>query len=435
MPDEKIANETPQDYDTWSCFNYGIPYGLYLYYLDDSRFSTDNTSILGNSSAIQSIQYTPFLDPADLILDRIPYDVDRFGSISKLRPGMTVKPDVFRIVSIKDDIKVLGQFDTYKIEGQTIGGKRNWRNESKLYQYPYQFMLLTDHLNPPMTIKPHLCPRLFKQTIKVRNTISDRCSYGLYIDGYKGDTNGSMEALVSTDAHELPCSSSAYSQWFATSKNQTQFSANQGIKESFLQQAQVNQSANLQSNMAMINGVVGGIGSLLSGNIGGAIGSVMGMATTGMQTNLAKTQASQSGALHRQGITGALLAQQRDLQSTPNTLISMGSDIIYGLKKGAKKVSLYRYGLTEEFFQRLGDYFAMYGYKQNKIMPLGSIINTRYYYNYIKTVGANIMGSDVPKSHLDEFKEIFNNGVTIWHFSNADVYVSDYSKDNYEVDL
>lgn len=433
MTDSLIPNETPMDFDTWNCLLYGVPYGLYLYYLDDSRFSSDNTSILGNSSAIQSIQYTPFLEPSDLILNRIPYDVDRFGSISKLRPGMVSKPDVFRIVGLREGIKTLGKFDTYKIEGLTIGGKRNWRNESKLYQYPYQFSLLTDHLNTPITIKPHLCQRYFKQTIKVRSTLSDRCSYGIFVEGYKGDFNGSMEAMVSSDAHELPCSSSAYSQWFATSKNQTKFSANQGIKESFLQQAQINQSANLQSNLSMLNGIVGGVGSLLSGNLGGVASSLTGMMTSNLQTNLMKTQANQRGVLQRQGITGALLAQQRDLESTPNTLISMGSDIIYGMKKGGKELSLYRYGLTNEYFQRLGDYFALYGYKQNKIMNLNSILNTRYYYNYIKTVGANISSDIVPKTYLDEFKDIFNNGVTIWHFSNDNVYVGDYSKDNYEV--
>lgn len=431
--DKPLGSEVPQDYDSWNSLNANLPYGLYLYYLDNQRFSDDNTSVIGNCSAIQSVQYTPFLEPGDLILNRIPYDVDRFGSTSKLRPGMLTKPEVFRIVGNTQPIRPIGKFKTYDTEGLTIGGERNWRNESRLYNYPYAFALLTDHLNPPMTIKYHLCERYLEQTVKVRTTISDRCSYGIFVDGYKGDNNGTMEAMVSTDALELPCSSSAYSQWFATSKNQTQFGIKQSLQQSFLQQSQANASANLGMTMGLLNGAMGGIGALLGGNLMGVAQSGVGMLGTSLNANLTKQQANQTGALQRQGIIGSAMAQQRDLMSTPNTLISMGSDIMYGLKKGAKKVQLYRYGLTEEYAERLGDYFALYGYKINKLQNLTKCINSRYYYNYIKTIGANIVSKKVPKSHLDEFKEIFNRGVTIWHFSNKNVTIGDYSKDNFEV--
>ena len=425
------GSETFKEYDTWNSFNYGLPYGLYLYYLDDSRFSTDNTSILGNCSGIQSVQYTPFLEPASLVLDRSPYDVERFGSVSKLKPGMVTKPDVFRIVGIEETVRTLGSFTTYKVEGLTIGGEKNWKNESRLYNYPYSFALLTDHINPPMTVKYHLCPRLYTQEVKVRLTVSDRCSYGLFIKGYKGDFTGSMEANISTSAHELPCSSSAYSQWFASSKNQTQFNANQATQESFLQQAQANQSANLSSSLGQMQGSLGMLGSLLSLNIGGAINSMTGMYANTQQTSLAKSQANATGILNRQGIQGSLMAQQRDLMSTPNTLITMGSDVIYGLHKGNKSLQLIRYGLTEEYAKKLGDYFAMYGYKQNKVMNIS--LRSRYFYNYIKTVGVNISSSWIPRNHLEKLKDIFDNGVTIWHIDRNGVEVGNYSKDNYEV--
>lgn len=423
--------ETPKEFDNWNSFNYGLPYGLYLYYLDDSRFSLDNTSIIGNCSGIQSVQYTPFLEPSSLILDRIPYDTKRFGEISKLRPSIINTPDVFRIVAIDEKIRSLGKFTTYKVEGLTIGGKKNWKNESRLYNYPYQFALLTDHINPPMTVKYHLCPRLYEQIVKVRTTVSDRCSYGIFVKGYKGDELGSMEANISTSAHELPCSSSAYSQWFASSKNQTQFNANQALQESFLQQSQINQNANLSSTMGILQGGMGIIGGLLSANIGSTLTSATGLLGNQLQNNLMKSQANAKGNLDRQGIQGSLMAQQKDLLSTPNTLITMGSDVIYGLNKGNKRLELIRYGITEEYAKKLGDYFAMYGYKQNKVMRPN--IRSRYYYNYIKTVGVNISSEWIPRNHLEKLKEIFDNGVTIWHMDRKNVIVGDYSNDNYEV--
>lgn len=426
-----MADENFKEYDTWNSFNNGLPYGLYLYYLDDSRFSTDNTSILGNCSGIQSVQYTPFLEPYNLILDRSPYDVERFGSITKLKPGMVTKPDVFRIVGVSEKMRKLGSFTTYKVEGLTIGGKKNWKNESRLYNFPYQFAILTDHINPPMTVKYHLCPRFYTQDVKVRITVSDRCSYGVFINGYKGDFNGSMEANISTSAHELPCSSSAYSQWFASSKNQTQFNANQSIQESFLQQSQANQSADLNKSMGMIGGGLGVLGSLLTGNLGGAVTSASSILSSQLQNNLIKSQANATGRLNRQGIQGSLMAQKRDLMSTPNTLITMGSDVIYGLEKGNKSLQLIRYGLTDEYARKLGDYFAMFGYKQNKVIRPN--LRSRYYYNYIKTVGVNISSSWIPRNHLEKLKDIFDNGVTIWHIDRKGVNVGDYSNDNYEV--
>ena len=109
----------------------------------------------------------------------------------------------------------------------------SWKNESRLYNYPYSFAMISDHLNPPMEVKYHLVPSNIA-TLKVRNTISDRCSYGLFIEGYKGDSEGKMEALVSGDAHELPCSSSAYNQWFASNKNQTNQQVQHVMQNSFL---------------------------------------------------------------------------------------------------------------------------------------------------------------------------------------------------------
>ena len=433
MPDEIIGTEEPKDLDTWDSFVEGIPYALYIYYLDDSRFRPENIAILGHSNAIQSIQYTPFLDPGFMNLYRIPYDTERFGSISKLRPSLKYTPDVFRVVKVAEPVRILGQFTTYKVENLSIKGKRDWRNESKLYNYPYSFAILTDNINTPMTIKYHLCPRYEHQTVKVRQTISDRCSYGIFIDGYKGDKKGSMEAMVSGDALTLPCSSSAYSQWFASSKNQAQFGVQQSLKESFLQQSQTNQSLGLQAQSAMVNGMIGGIGSLMVGSLGGMLSTMGGLFNTTNSLQLQGSQAQATGTLQRQGITGALMAQERDLESTPNTLTSMGSDCIYGISKGEKKLQLIRYTITEEYAKRIGDYFHMYGYKQNRLMPIK--LRSRHYFNFMKTVGANIHAPGVPREHLEKIKSILDRGITLWHVDREGVKIGDYSMDNYEQSL
>ena len=402
--------------DEWGSMNYDLPCGLYFYFMNEHLpdwESGKSDSVLGNCPAIQSVQFTPFISPYDLKMFHVDYDVERFGSVGGTRNGLMDTPLVFRIQAIDNPIKTLGTFKCYS-PSKSIGGKRNWKNESRLYNYPYAFAMLTDNLNPPIEIKYHLCKNN-TNTIKVRNTISDRCSYGLFIEGYKGDSEGKMESMVSGDAHELPCSSSAYTTWYASNKNQVAQNVSNNSANAFIQ------NSSLQKQL---------LPSLLSQVTFNPMNMVQ--AGAGMYSSYLNNQMQQQ--LNNQNTQNSInmaMAQANDMKSTPNTMISMGSDVYYGLDKGNKKVNLYRFGLTDEYYQKLGDYFAMFGYKQNKVMTINR--RNRHYYNYIKTIGVNIKSSGVPRNHLEEIKSIYNNGVTIWHVDRNGVEVGDYSMDNYEV--
>ena len=403
--------------DTWVSENYGLPCALYFYFLNDQLPEWDNGTsgaILGNCPAIQSIQYVPFLKPLDMDINSVEYDVNRFGNIDKSRTGLTYTPLVYRIKSLLNDTKTLGTFTCYK-PNKTIGGDINWRNESRLYNYPYSFAMLSDNLNSPIEIKYHLC-KSNTNTIKVKSTISDRCSYGLFVEGYKGDKNGKLEAMVSGDSHELPCSSSAYSQWFASNKNQVKQNIDNLSSLAFIQ------NSSLQKQLAP------SLISQISLNPLQMIQAGAGMLNTMEQNSLQQRLNNQN----TQNAINTAMATKQDLQNTPSTMLSMGSDVYYGLANGKKKVNLYRFGLTTDYYKKLGDYFALYGYKQNKVMTVNT--RNRYYYNYVKTIGVNLKAtSGVPRNYLEEIKSIYNNGVTIWHVDRDNVVVGDYSKDNYEV--
>jgi hypothetical protein len=66
----------------------------------------------------------------------------------------------------------------------------------------------------------------------------------------------------------------------------------------------------------------------------------------------------------------------------------------------------------------------MFGYKVNEV----KIPNTegRTNWNYVKTIDCNFEG-DIPQMYLNKIKEIFNNGITLWH--NASTFL-DYSQSN-----
>lgn len=437
-------------YDTWNCDLYGLPYPIYFYFYSKKEMLTPTDSApIGNCPSLLSVQFSPYLIMDDFDIEPNLYDVERFGKISLDRPQLPNTPVVMRINSIKEDarIKHLASLRIYPKPSTNIGGGRYWGNESKLLQYPYSFAILTDGISPPFQVKYHLV-NSDKMNIKVRNTLSDRCSYGIFVDNYKGDKSGQLEAVVSGDIHELPCSSSAYNQWFASSKNSTAQAVNQSINQAFINSSQSSQMTSLSNrnsyinqNMGMLASGMMGIGAFMTGNFGGVLGSGGMAINNGIQSgqqravnNLNNQFAQEQASFDKRSAIQGALAQVKDLNNTPNTMVSMGSDFIYGYNKQGSALKLYRFSITTEYATKLGDYFALYGYKQNKIMNLSEHLNTRYYYNYIKTIGANLSSKgNIEKDDLNIMKTIFDKGVTIWHIENNNVEVGNYSMDNYEI--
>ena len=80
--------------------------------------------------------------------------------------------------------------------------------------------------------------------------------------------------------------------------------------------------------------------------------------------------------------------------------------------------------IRSEYAKVIDNYFSMYGYKVNIVKTPN--LTGRTNWNYVKTIGANIEG-DIPETDLNEIKNMFNSGVTLWH--NASTYL-DYSQSN-----
>lgn len=84
----------------------------------------------------------------------------------------------------------------------------------------------------------------------------------------------------------------------------------------------------------------------------------------------------------------------------------------------------YKMSIKAEFAKVIDDYFSMFGYTVNSLKVPN--ITGRTNWNYVKTIGCNIIGS-LPESAVEELKNIFNGGVTIWH--NPATFL-DYSQSN-----
>lgn len=84
----------------------------------------------------------------------------------------------------------------------------------------------------------------------------------------------------------------------------------------------------------------------------------------------------------------------------------------------------YKMSIKAEYAKVIDDFFTMYGYKVNSVrVPQ---FTSRSNWNYIKTIGINIE-AQIPQGDLQSIKEIFNNGVTMWH--NPSTFM-DYSQSN-----
>ena len=80
--------------------------------------------------------------------------------------------------------------------------------------------------------------------------------------------------------------------------------------------------------------------------------------------------------------------------------------------------------IKAEYAKIIDKYFSMYGYKVNDLKLPN--ISGRSNWNYVKTIGCNILG-DIPQEDMEKIKSIFNNGVTFWHNPNTFL---DYSQSN-----
>lgn len=117
------------------------------------------------------------------------------------------------------------------------------------------------------------------------------------------------------------------------------------------------------------------------------------------------------------------MAQIEKQEMLPNTAHLGTSSTLLGydlLHDGA----FTRYSIKAQFARKIDKYFDMYGYLTNERKVPN--LNNRPNWNYVKTIGANIVGN-IPQYDLQAIKTMFDNGVTLWH--NSSTFL-DYSQNN-----
>lgn len=115
--------------------------------------------------------------------------------------------------------------------------------------------------------------------------------------------------------------------------------------------------------------------------------------------------------------TAAMAINERGIRNSTNGALSSGSGTgaLYMFGAECRLVITEADEVTKSIFF---DKVRMMGYSVNKYMTPN--IRSRYWFNYIATIGANVRGS-FSESVRSEIAGIFNGGVTIWH-DDAEMY-------------
>lgn len=413
-----------------------IPVGLYYYCIP--REKINSATYLGFVDTIQSLTYNPFIEVDDMsTIIECSFDSDRYGSP---KGGI---PKCYRMSGFDTIDKQLYELNTFPDNDNGLP-----TFEPKLYTFPFRYFMITDYMNTPLVVKPELCEnKTLKLRVKATN-IATESKYNLYVNGYKGDYNGNLNGIVNNSPLMLPVLSSAYSQFLATSSA----SFNQGNINAMLEndlslkQGLATNSLNYRQNttnnyMQGISNGLGAIASLFSLNFGGVVNGAMGLVQSGinqhfntLSNNLNNSQLKEQNKLSNFEVSSMANAKTTDLLNTPNSIKTTGNDTLFNLVNSNRKIDIIEFGLDFRYKHRIYDYFVKYGYKVNKWEKIN--VNSRRYFNFIKTNTCNIVGDEIPHEYLEEIKDIFNRGVTIWHVDNG-ANIGDYSvrqlKGNVEV--
>lgn len=373
--------------------------------------------------------------------------------------NITSNDDSCSLVSVKtssDAMKVIA-FTSQKVPNRPTrsfskyGSLKNYVTESKLLMYPYSFVQLVDGQGNNFIIKPEY---LSTSTINVttytsaglnskqahivqdyrqQNVNLSACRWELQ----NGIINSMPNALTIVDDY-----SAAYLQGNANTIEtnianvQLQVKTNNTI-------AQNNMKSNLASVNAqtvgnVLNGAIsGGIAGAGFGGIGAVGGAIGGAITAGVSglSNYASSQIQGKNYVENTELQGnvteektiaSAMAKIEDTENVADNVALQGGDVYFTYQNQYSGYCLVYKQITPEYITILEDYFQKYGYKVNIIETPN--LHTRQSWDYIRTVGCNVVGS-INNDSLQKIRTIFNNGVTIWHTTD----VGNYNLSNNEI--
>ena len=388
-----------------------LPLGYYYYYIPYNNL--EYGKYLGVCSAIESLTYNPFLTDENVTYLETTYDNSRYGNINS--GSCTVK----RIMSCSQiELELTNSIDIFNYDSPF---------DMKLQLYPYTYYLITDYMNEPLLVKPQLVYNTDnKLIIKIETTaISGR--YRLYVKNNKNDTDGKLEGITNNMTYQLPVTSSAYSQFYATSMSSFNNNVSNALIENDMTLRQNTNTATLNTKQTEFNAALSGLASLLTGNLGGAVSSGVSLIQQQEKLDNLINNLNEQNKVKENEIISSKNAKINDLLNTPNSIKTAGNDSIFNMMINNRKIDVIKYTITPQYKRRINNYFKRYGYAFNDYAVPD--IYSRHDYNFLKCSVCHLISETIPREHQEEIKQIFESGITLWHLENG-VTPLDYSTPN-----
>jgi hypothetical protein len=294
-------------------------------------------------------------------------------------------------------------FPWYESKEIVLGGKYDYHRlpvESKTLMHPYIVTILDDFKGNRIELKNEYI-NSNNITITVNGSLgtSNKVSYS--VNDYLQDGNG-LYAKVTGLEHGVINSAS------------NDIPIINDLLAAFLQ-GNRNSIAN-QKNSILFNGVMGSFNAGVS-----AASASMSLnpvsSVTGVVAGISSAvQTAGNSVLQMQ----AIQAKQKDISNQPPSLASMGSNSNFDFGNDIYGLYVIKKQIKSEYQSKLEFFFGMYGYKLNEVKIPN--FHTRERWNYVETKSCIILGN-INNEDLQELKNIFDNGITLWHTDGIGDYV------------
>lgn len=383
-------------------------------------------------------------------------------NIYKAEYGREVNGNITNIIGI--DLPILSIPSNDDIQNETwsfelIDDKykylKNGITESKLLMYPYSYNLLTDLQGDEFIVKNE-----YNQGKSI--AIDIRCALGVSnnvaytIQGYLNSNGIGNElylrnGIINKNTNRLAIVDDYAAAYAQGNMNTIEQNINATKQQTSLNNRIAQNTANTNTAITdtrnranMLNAGIGAVGGTIEGAIlGGPLalaGAVQGLSNAAQTTvsNMANSRVTElenqnmlnntalRGELANQQAVAGAMAKVQDAKATADNVTLQGGDTYFNYGYENLGVKLISYQITQEYIDLLQDYFGKYGYKVHKVKIPN--IHTRQNWNYIQTVGANIVGN-IPQMFIDALEQLFNQGITIWHTTD----VGNYNLPNNEI--
>lgn len=323
-----------------------------------------------------------------LVIRHIPHGehdfYDKYALLLKTTSTSANNADVYDSAGNLYDLRITAVDTT----GISINNPKNIMYEPKVKIYPYRRYTMA--LGETSNI---LKPELFNTSrIIVNKSISMGGNTSIIPLDYAGYDNQVEGRLNSPYDFSMQLISDPYKNFMANNKN----SFYTGTATSMI-------SSGMHS---IFNGIGSGLktGSLAMGIASG----VSGLIDTGF-------------------IAENAIAKLNDLRAAPDTIKRVGDDLAtaFSYSKGCAYIVCEE--ILPQFKTKLFNYLYRYGYACNNFdVP---DIQSRYWFNYIKTGEVTFSQNKVDSDYIDQLKTIYQRGTTIWHF-RAGMNIASYKANN-----